>query len=112
MNDIETHSSERNPDLELIVESLQRQVFLLLLALIIISATVVFYLSYQARIYGNELHASQPQAKQLMDNYRRELPVINSFDQQIGSYALTHPDFQRVLAKYGWSAAAAKQQKH
>jgi hypothetical protein len=112
MNDIETHSSGSNPDLELVVESLQRQVFLLLLGLIIVTATVVFYLCYQARTTGADLENSRQRANLLIQGYQREAPAIKNFDQQINSYALTHPDFQRVLAKYGWTPGAVKQQAH
>ncbi len=113
MNDLETHSSERNSDLELVVESLQRQVFLLLLALIIVAATVVFYLCYQSRVLGNDLETSRPRVKELIGNYQREAPTIKKFDQDISNYALTHRDFgQRVLGKYGWTPGTAKPQNH
>jgi len=106
MNDTETPSSAQNPDLEWQVTALQRQVFLLLLALVVISATVVFYLFCQAHFMGNDLETIRPQAVQIIRAYKQDELALQNFRSQLGKYADTHPSFQPVLAKYGWKPTA------
>lgn len=107
MNDTETHSpaQSQSPDLEWQVAALQRQVFLLLLALVVISATVVFYLYCQARFLSKDLEAFRPQAMQIITNYKQGELGLKNFRAQLSNYANTHPTFQPVLAKYGWRPA-------
>jgi hypothetical protein len=107
MSDTESVSPARNSDLEWQVNALQRQVFLLLLALVVISATIVFYLFCQSRFMGNDLADVQPQFTQVIRTYNQNVQAIQSFHTQLGNYALTHPSFQPVLKKYGWSPTTA-----
>lgn len=106
MNEIETPSAAANSDLELQVASLQRQVFLLLLSLIVVSSTVVFYLYYQSRIFSYDLNQYRPQAMQVIQMYQQNQSAIENFNSALSKYAVTHPDFQPVLRKYGWSPTA------
>jgi len=103
MNDLESRLPVQNSDMESQITALQRQVFLLLLALIVVSATVVFYLYYQARIIGNDLNASRPRDMQIIQTFNQHAPAIDNFNKELVNYALTHPSFQPVLEKYGWT---------
>lgn len=103
MNETE-HSPAPAPDQGSEIAALQRQIFLQLLALVVLSATVVFYLFCQSLFLSKDLNAVQPQAMQVIQAYTNNRQAINSFHQQLQEYALTHPGFgQRVLAKYGWT---------
>jgi hypothetical protein len=106
MNDTEAHLPMQNSDMELQITALQRQVFLLLLALIVVSTTLVFYLYYQAHILGSDLTASRQREVQVIQTYQLHAPAIDDFNKQLVNYALTHPSFQPVLEKYGWSPSA------
>lgn len=86
------------------IEALQRQVFLLLLALVVMSATVVFYLFCQSHFLSTDLDQLRPQAVQVISAYNTNRQKIEGFHQALNEYAATHPTFgQRVLAKYGWT---------
>jgi hypothetical protein len=105
MSDTESLSPAPNSELTWQVAALQRQVFLLLLALVVVSATIVFYLFCQSRFMGNDLAEVQPQAMQIIQTFNREAQAIQDFHAQLGNYALTHQNFQPVLKKYGWAPA-------
>jgi len=99
MNDSEIKSTEPS-DLACQVASLQRQVMILLLALIVVSGTLASYLFYQSRIMGNDLAAVGPQAMQMIKGYKQNEPNMEKFLQQLVTYGQTHPDFQAILKKY------------
>jgi hypothetical protein len=109
MNDTETHTPAQGSDIEWQIAALQRQVFLLLLALIVVTATVVFYLYYQSHVLTNELNQYRPQAQQVIQLYKQNARAITGFETQLNNYALTHPSFQPVLKKYGWSPTTTPQ---
>ncbi|MEI9959661.1 MAG: hypothetical protein WDM76_00615 [Limisphaerales bacterium] len=94
-------------DLSAQIAALRRQVFTLLLALIVVSGTLTVYLYRQARLTGKDLANLQPQAKQVITAFNQNRAAMESFMQQLNAYALTHPDFQPVLRKYGWAPAAS-----
>lgn len=105
MND--TISSTGNSDLAQQVAALERQVFLLLVALVVLAATVVFYLFYQSRIGSRDLEAMRPGARQLIDGYNRNALGIQNFEKQLVGYGMTHPTFQPILRQYGLMPASA-----
>jgi hypothetical protein len=84
------------------IAALQRQIFLLLLALVVISATLVFYLFCESHFLSKDLDELRPQAIQVIRAYTTNQRAINGFHQALGNYALTHPNFQPILKKYGW----------
>jgi hypothetical protein len=84
------------------IEALQRQIFLLLLALVVISATLVFYLFCESHFLSKDLDDIRPQAVQVIRAYNTNKQAINGFHQALGNYALTHPSFRPILEKYGW----------
>ena len=110
MNDIETdHTSAGLSDQ---IAALQRQNFILLLALVVVSGTLAGYLYYQSRVMSKTLEGVKPQAMQVIKTYKEVSANINqagisNFVSQINTYAVTHPDFQPVLKKYGWSPPVA-----
>ena len=84
------------------VAALRRQVFVLLLALVVISGTLVAYLFYQSRITRKNIDSIKPQATKLIQTFNKELPAIQSFVKQISIYGGKNPDFaQQVLKNYG-----------
>jgi hypothetical protein len=101
MNDPEIHSPAQDSDLQWQVIALQRQVFLQLLALIVVTATIVFYLYYQSRVASKDLEAIRPRAIQIKQGYERSAPAIANLTAQLRSYGAKDPGFQPILKKYG-----------
>jgi hypothetical protein len=106
MNETETQIPRQDSDLQWQVAALQRQVFLQLLALVVVTATVVFYLYYQNHTLSRDLDQNRQQAMSVIDAYNRNQQMIKSFEAQLINYANTHPNFQPVLMKYGWRPGA------
>jgi len=90
------------------IAALRRQVFLLLLALVVVSGTLASYLCYQWHVIGRDVSNIKPQATQIIQTLNRDRPLIQSFVQQLAAYGVKNPDFaQTVLKKYGIVPAAA-----
>ena len=71
---------------------------MLLLALIVVSATLTGYLYLQARY----AHRDITQTTQIIQNIGRSRMAIQGFVQQLAAYGQKNPDFQQqVLKKYG-----------
>ena len=100
MNEPQTNTPVLD-DLASQVASLRRQITHLLLVLIVISGTLATYLFYQAHTFGKDLGALEPQAREVIQNYNKNLPNIQKFLQALVTYGQAHPDFQPVLKKYG-----------
>ena len=83
------------------IEALKRQVFSLLLALIVVSGTVTVYLYRQASVSGKDIDAIRPQATQIINAFNQNQALMNSFIGQLVEYGKAHPDFRPVLLKYG-----------
>ena len=94
-------SSGSNSDLAQQVAALQRQVFLLLVALIVVAATIVFYLYYEGHVASQEYTAVRPEFTQLIQDYNKNALAIQSFEKQLVSFGTTHPNFQPILKQYG-----------
>lgn len=107
MNELQTNNGLSNQ-----IDALRRQVFTLLLALIIISGTLTVFLYRQATLTRRDIAAIKPQAAQVVQIFNQNRPAIQSFVQQLVAYGKSHPDFQQqVLKKYGItpeSVAASK----
>ena len=109
MNDPEFKSPLPSNDLAFQVESLQRQVFMLLLVLLVVSVTLAAYLGYEDHIFHKDAAAIRPQATQIINTYSAARASINqkavtNFLAQIVAYAQKNPDFeQQVLRKYGYN---------
>ena len=83
------------------ISSLQRQVTMLLLVLVVVSSTLTAYLFYQSRILGKDLEATKPQAMDFVKNYNDNLPRMQKLVQELVAYGQAHPDFQPILKTYG-----------
>lgn len=96
MNDFQSST-----DISVQVAALRRQVFILLLALVIVSGTVTVFLYRQATLTRRDIAAIKPQATQVIAAFSQNYPAITNFVQQLVVYGKTHPDFQQqVLKKY------------
>ena len=83
------------------VTALRRQVFILLVALVIVSGTVTVFLYRQATLTRRDITAIKPQAQQVIQDFNQNLPAITNFVGNLIIYGKAHPDFQQqVLNKY------------
>jgi hypothetical protein len=103
--------TQANPELVQQVESLRRQVFILLLALIVVSGALATYLCYQSRLMGKSVADIKPQAMKTIQTYNQVKAslnpvVLSNFISQVSAYAIAHPEFRPVLQKYGWNPPA------
>jgi hypothetical protein len=89
--------NETNSSLNDQVAALQRQVFALLLALVVVSGTLTVYLYRQASTIGKDVTAE----KQLISTVTQGETTMVSLANQLAVYAKTHPDIAPLLAKYG-----------
>lgn len=88
--------------------ALQRQVLLLLVALIVVTATLTGFLFYECHIRNDELNAARPGLMQLITQYQKNEATIEKFEKQLVDFGATHPAFEPVLAKYGLVQASSK----
>ena len=111
MNDPETQPSFSLSGLADQVAVLQRQIFMLLLVLLVISLTLASYLYYEGLVFGKEINTLQPQATQAMGMLRATVASMppggeTNFVAQVLAYGKKNPDFaQQVLRKYGINLA-------
>jgi hypothetical protein len=95
MNDLTSNSTGEQ------VAALQRQVFSLLVALIVVSGTLTVYLYRQASIARKDYDAVAPQAQQVIGVFNQNQKLMIDFVNQLVAYGQLHPEFRPVLAKYG-----------
>ncbi len=86
---------------------IERQMFTLLLALVILSGTLAVYLYRQSSIVSSDLQAIKPGAMQLIDAMKREKPGMDQFVLKLVEFGKTHPDFKPIVDKYGLNTLAA-----
>src|SRR5215469_7198309 len=94
-------SSTTNTDLEQQVAALQRQVLLLLVALIVVTATLTGFLYYESHIGSADLNFNRQRLLQMITQYQAEQPAIQKFETQLVQYGAKNPKFQPVLSQYG-----------
>jgi hypothetical protein len=99
-------NSPASADLGEQVAALQRQVFTLLLALIVVSGTLVAYLGFEAHHLGKQIDGIKPQAMQINQIYKQNLTGMETFVNQLVAYGQAHPDYRPVLQKYGINPTA------
>jgi hypothetical protein len=90
-----------NSDSATEIAALRRQVFTLLIALIVISGTLTVYLYRQASLAGKDINAIKPQAQQIIGVFNQNQTLMVNFVNQLVAYGEKHPDFVPVLKKYG-----------
>lgn len=84
------------------IEALQRQMFVLLLVLLVVSATLAAYLIYQSHIFHKDTANLQKQADPMIQAYGLERPGAEMFLNEIRGFGATNPEFtKQVLNKYG-----------
>jgi hypothetical protein len=106
MNESETNLPVQTELMDQVV-ALRHQVFTLLLALIVVSGTLTVILYRQAKLTGKDIDAIKPQAKQVIEGFKREQPIMENFVKQLAVYGTTYPDFQPIVKKYGLVPQAA-----
>jgi hypothetical protein len=80
---------------------LRKQVFNILILLIIVSGTFSGFLLYQYRQVNRELKAFRPQALPVIEEYNKNLrPRWEEIEKRITEYGRTHPDFGPIMAKF------------
>jgi hypothetical protein len=90
-----------NEELNSQISALQRQAFILLVALVCVSGTLTIFLYRQASLAGKDINALKPQAQQIIGAFNQNQALMTKFVEQLADYGKTHPDFQPVLKKYG-----------
>jgi hypothetical protein len=89
-----------NDDINSQIAALQRQVFVLLVALVVVSGTLTIFLYRQASLAGKDITAIKPQAQQVVGLFNQNQQLMAKFAEQLVEYGKTHPDFRPVLVKY------------
>jgi hypothetical protein len=89
-----------NADSNSEISALRNQIFILLVALIVISGTLTVYLYRQASITRKDMDAMKPQAQQLIGAFNQNQKLMIEFVNQLVAYGQTHPEFRPVLMKY------------
>lgn len=112
MNEPEIKSPVPANDIVVQVAELQRQMFILLLVLLVVSASLAAYLRYEDYIAHKDADLIRPQASQIMGMFAQETAGINrqavsNFVAQIGAYAPRNPDFAKQVLKVQPPAAPA-----
>lgn len=90
-----------NDDSNSQIASLQRQVFTLLVSLIVVSGTLTVFLYRQSSLAGRDIDAIKPQAQQIIGAFNQNQALMSNFVSQVVAYGQTHPDFRPVLLKNG-----------
>jgi hypothetical protein len=90
-----------NSDSESEIAALRNQVYVLLVALIVVSGTLTGFLYRQASMTRKDIEAIRPQAEQMINAVNQNKQAIGGFVEALVAYGQKHPDFAPVLAKYG-----------
>jgi hypothetical protein len=110
MNDSSLQSLPQS-DIDSRVAGLQRQVTVLLMALLVVSVTLAAYLRYEDYIIHKDAAAIRPQSTQMKAAFDAASAGLNrqattNFLAQLVAYSQKNPDFaQQVMKKYGFVPA-------
>lgn len=86
-----------NPESNSEISALRNQVFILLVALIVVSGTFTVYMFRQASLLGKDVDANT----KIVNSLNQGQPAVTAFANQLGAYSMTHAEIRPVLAKYG-----------
>lgn len=89
------------------ISVLKNQVFILLVALIVVSGTLTVVLYRQVSLANKDIAQSQG----LSADVAKKEDVINTFVGRLVAYGEKHPDFVPVLKKYGLAGVPAPVQQ-
>ena len=93
------------------ISALRNQVFVLLIALIVVSGTLAVYMYRQASLMRKDIETFKQQTQQIFVTFDKNKALIGGFEKQLLDYGKTHPDFMPILAKYGLVQSAAAPKK-
>ena len=83
------------------ISALKNQVFILLVALVVISGTFMVYLYRQASLTGKDVN----QLSSMLPAVVQKEQAINGFAGSLVTFGSKHPDFVPVLKKYNLAPA-------
>jgi len=87
------------------LSSLRTQIFIQLVALVILAGCLTAYLYRQASMEGKKI----TQAIRVINSYKQQEPAVINVLNELVAYGQKHPDFSRaVLKKYGLAPAGQK----
>jgi len=92
-----------NSDSDSEIAALRNQVYILLVALIVVSGTLTVFLYRQNSMTGKDINTVRPQAEQVIGALNQNRQAIGNFVGELVTYGQKHPEFAPVLAKYGIS---------
>jgi hypothetical protein len=102
MNEAENLSdSPQTLDLQQQVVRLQRQANFLFLGLVILSLTFTAFVGVQYWRMKKDLDFVRQQRTQIEEANKKEGPAIQSLISQLAGYGQGHPDYDKILLKYG-----------
>lgn len=90
-----------NSDSESEIAALRNQVYVMLVALVVVSGTLTVYMYRQASMTRKDIDAIRPQAEQMINTLNQNKQAIGGFVEAVVAYGQKHPEFDPVLAKYG-----------
>jgi len=80
------------------ISALRSQMFIQLIALVMVALCLTAYLYRQASLQGKQI----TQSLRVINGYKRQEPKIVDLLNQLVAYSQKHPEFSRaVLKKYG-----------
>lgn len=84
------------------IRSLQKQVRVLLILLLIVSGTLTVYMKRASSRAKAELTLLNPQVQRIRDEFNsRGRPAIREFINRLGEYSQTHPEVVPIMHKHG-----------
>jgi hypothetical protein len=86
-----------NPESNSEISALRNQVFILLVALIVVSGTFTVFMFRQASLLGKDVDANM----KIVNSVNQGQGAVSNLANQLGAYSVTHADIRPVLAKYG-----------
>ena len=100
MNDLETKPESNATGSRNEYEGMQRQLNLLLIAVVILSGTFSVFLWRQTRYLRRDLEGLKAQGGPAIQRYNQEKPTVDAFVAKVAEYARSHPDFAPIAKKY------------
>jgi hypothetical protein len=79
---------------------LRAQTHNLRIAQLIVALAVAGFFWVEARRNGQALKTMRPQAAQIEEASKKQMPAINDFLNRLTEYSRTHPDFVPILTKH------------
>src|SRR5215471_5746728 len=88
-------------------DSLRRQIFIILVLLVVVSGTLNIFLLRQWRYASTDARTLKEQSAPIFAEYQKSSgPRIDEFVKRVTEYGWTHPDFRPIQMKYNLSTSA------